>query len=146
MPRKKKVKQVTVPELQAFLTGAMEFNDDDWLPDVGQWKRIVEMIMTLKPEEKHVIVQNNSGRPLMGSDLDHTVDNPGHGNMVNDVEVQPSTLSESKAPKIDLRKPNNETMHSLADGKDENGVVSSGKKFKGPVRDDSDGLKPSEFL
>lgn len=139
MPRPKKVKQVTVPELQAFLNGAMEFNPDDWVPDAAQWKRIVGMIMNLKPEEQ-IVVQNNSVRNLPRAVERHMDSNMGD---VDPTEVNSSLTS--TAPRTDMRIANTETIHSISEGKDENGVISSGKKFKGKARDDSKGMGPSDF-
>lgn len=145
MPRKKKVKQVTVPELQAFLAGAIEFNPNNWLPDIGQWKRIVEMIMNLKPEEKHIMVQNNTGRPLPES-IERLVDDFNlDSNMGGEESGESHSNFDERAPKNDMRIENTETLHSIADVKDEDGVISSGKKFKGKARDDSKGLGASEF-
>jgi len=138
MPRKKKVKAVTVSELQAFLTGAIEFNPDDWLPDVGQWNRIVEMIMNIKPDAPTVVVRNVSGELLSEDQVgDSPLDDSG--------PVELNSSLESDAPRIDMRQNNTETLHTNVDGKDENGVVSSGKKFRTPSRDDSEGMGPSEF-
>jgi len=146
MPRKKKVKQVTVPELQAFLNGAMEFNADNWLPDGSQWKRIVEMIMNLKPEEPQVVVQNTGDRLLPKSNRETILDDSNLGDSNSNAAVTEFRSSmESSAPKTDMRTDNTEELHSIVEGKDENGVISSGKKFKTKNRDDSDGMQESEY-
>lgn len=139
MAKGKKVKKVTLSELQSYIQGAIEFNPKGWSPDKAQWDKIVTMIMQVIPDRVNAeMSQYASGGQS----------HPAYQKQDLPVMRQTSGLSlDGSTPvkeKIDLRKPMVEQIAS-PHGKDENGVVSSGKIFKGPARDDSNGLSPSEF-
>ena len=140
MPRKKKVKSVTVAELQAFLDGAMAFNDVGWVPDAKQWGRIVEMIKNIVPDTVETVVQSHTGHRAVNGQTDVNIPRVGSSLDIPKTVETPVSM----APRTDLRKVKEETIGDMS-VKDENGVVKSGKMFRGPNRDDSKGLGDSEF-
>jgi hypothetical protein len=155
MPRKKRVKKVTVTELQSYIKGAIEFNADDWCPNKTQWDKIVEMLMNLKSDDPRSGVVNGSewrGTPSGGEDTTssgaeiHRQTSETESNMYVEYAGDDFLHSDKdEGPtKLDMRKVNVETSGPI--GRDERGVVTSGKRFKGPSRDDSTGLTESEYL
>lgn len=126
----KKIKKITVSDLQSYISGAIDLNVDDWHPNKEQWEKIVDMIMNLKPDEvvtREVHVQQNPQRTT------HSAMTGGYSEPVMGGE---SNHPNTRAPKTDFRKikvENNGTYE-----KDPNtGVVRSGIKIKTPSIDTS---------
>ena len=132
----KATKQITLTDLQAYITGAIELNHKGWHPDAKQWNKIVKMIMSIEPLEQVVAqerqnireVNQTNGTPHGGSAMDFG----------NDAVPVPSGASQD-----DRRINPAEDLHTMG-GKDQNGVVSSGKHHKTPNKDVSNGDK-SQF-
>lgn len=144
MARKRRTKKVTVAELQSYIEGAIEFNEDDWCPDKKQWDKLVDMIMNIKEEEPKVVyesVNHNTTRPgypphdvggemPVESHIDSVLDENG-----NTLEYEPSRKS---PPKMDMRKI--KTSKTGPETRDPNsGAVQSGITVKTPdILEDGD--------
>jgi hypothetical protein len=64
--RKKRVKKVTIAELQSYVQGAIDLNDEDWHPDKTQWEKIVDMLMNVKvdpPKVERIVEQTPVQQP-----------------------------------------------------------------------------------
>jgi len=153
--RTKKAKEQTLSEFQSYISGVVDFMDDDWVPDVEQWKSIVEMIQTIKVDEPKVIERqvnvSRSNEPhthndeynqgdvkIAGSSLDVPLQEGAEGPKY--VEADPSI---SNAPRIDMRRVQVEDM-GTAGQRSESGAISSGKVVKGRTIDSTNGYN-SEF-
>lgn len=146
---RKKVKKVTVKELQSYIQGAIEFNDDGWCPDKSQWDKIVEMIMNIKEEKVEVrteVAAPPPPPPAMPANTNHSEYE------VRPVRAQQGSLSQTEvapapdrppAPPTDMRRLQVEKTGAVR--KDESsGVVSSGIKVKTPHVDAGDYASPFE--
>lgn len=157
-PRKKKAEKVTVPQLQSYIKGAIEFNADDWHPDKKQWDKIVEMIMNLKDEVRTVEkvvekpVPQRGGQParapsgqsprIEGSSLELASSNEG-----NATEFQPSAPRPQKEQVRATDAPSLQVQRTAVDpnDKDENGRPKSGISIKTPNVDTSEKPYDSGF-
>jgi hypothetical protein len=144
---RKKVKKVTVKELQSYIQGAIEFNEDNWCPDKAQWDKIVEMIMNIKEEKVEVRTEVAAPPPpAMPANTNH----PEHE--IRPVRAQQGSLSQTEvapapdrpsAPPTDMRRLQVEKTGAVR--KDESsGVVSSGIKVKTPHLSEGDYASPFE--
>ena len=64
--RKKKAKELTVPQLKAYIDSIFDFNGADFVPDKAQWKKIVEIIENLKEPEPIVQQMQPQYQPYPG--------------------------------------------------------------------------------
>ncbi len=128
----------TLEELQAFINGAIEFNEPDWHPDKGQWERIVVMIMNVKFPTVVVPTQQTTttSQRRLPSKIEH---DSSLG------EIGEGETLQVGSPKTDMRR---QKIEHVGGGEvnPETGAIPSGIKIKPQNRDDSKGLTPSEFL
>jgi hypothetical protein len=145
-------KQVSISELQSFIEGATAFNSDDWHPNKEQWTRIVEMIMTIKPEETVVVnnVPHVVNVPQQTPQRQFLPSTFGSGDVDGDGYAHNSSVADggfedlrSKAPRTDMRKIKAEKTG--IGGVDDNGITVSGIKVKTPNVDSSKGDYDTPF-
>jgi hypothetical protein len=151
-------KQVSISELQSFIEGATAFNSDDWHPNKEQWTRIVEMIMTIKPEETAVVsnvphvvnvpqsypTQQTPQRQFQPSTFgDGDADGGGYVHNASSVADGGFEDLRSTAPRTDMRKIKAEKTG--VGGVDDNGITVSGIKVKTPNVDSSKGDYDTPF-
>lgn len=135
--RKKRVKKITIKELQSYITGAIELNIEGWHPDKEQWEKIVDMIMHVKVESVSVQLverkEQSGGTTTRGGNM--FIEEPmldEDGNAVRSVS------------KTDMRKNTTERVASMGE-KNPAGVISSGIINKTKNIDTSNGEYKSEF-
>lgn len=137
MARKKRVKKVTLSELQSYIQGAIDLNDEEWHPDKKQWENIVEMIMNVKPEPPvEKVIQQNVAQP---SSQGHIPSNGGA--MSNNTQPNAPTPSDSTympPSKLDLRSESGYKLEKTGSPTHDaaTGVTKSGIKVKTPDIDE----------
>lgn len=130
--KKKTTQKVTVNELQSYIKGAIEFNEDDWHPDKRQWDKIVEMIMNIKQDVVEKVVEKQAStvrtqqnpKSLAASSMDG-----------GQVSGNPQ-ISEYRGPRQPVKATNAQSLEvqKIGDGGvDENGKPSSGISIKTPT-------------
>lgn len=100
MARKKRTKKVTVAELQSYIQGAIDLNDDGWHPDKNQWDNIVDMIMNVKadpPKVEKVVEQTPVQQPS------HNYQQPVATGSSMTGDPAPAQGSDRRPAKLDLR-------------------------------------------
>lgn len=152
---RKKVKKVTVSELQSYIKGAIEFNEENWHPDKKQWDKIVEMIMNIKEEPPIQVVRNSNNQTVQnaqgnqnnppaqsGSILEEAKPAEAVDQLHNDPSANPNYVP---PPKTDMRRITVEKSGDVTRDPNTN-VLSSGNKVKTPNVDTSEQDYESSFL
>ena len=139
-PRKKKVtkKIETVTEIQSYINGAIEFNEDSWHPNKKQWDNIVELIMNIVPEVAAPAPVAAAVVPVARPGV------MGQSDVTYGAEQPESNQEFSMAPKTDMRAVPSQQSSMMGD-KDAQGVISSGMTVRTPSLDTSDGPYQSQF-
>lgn len=135
--RKKRVKKITIKELQSYITGAIELNIEGWHPDKEQWEKIVDMIMHVKVES--VSVQLVERKEQSGGTTTR-----GGGIFIEEQMLDEDGNAVRSVSKTDMRKNTTERVASMGE-KNTEGVISSGIINKTKNIDTSDGEYKSEF-
>lgn len=145
--KRKRTKKVTVKELQSYIQGAIEFNDDGWFPDKSQWDKIVDMIMNIKEETVEVRTEVQAPPPpemppnVSYREHDVAPVRRASGSLADTPPVQ--EYERAPAPKTDMRKLQVEQVGTPQ--KDpQTGAVSSGIKVKTPHLSDDNYASPFE--
>lgn len=137
--RKKKVKKITIKELQSYITGAIELNIEGWHPDGEQWEKIVDMIMHVKvesPSVQQVIVER---KEQSGGTTTR-----GGGVFIEEPMLDEDGNPVRSASKTDMRSNPTERVANMGE-KNSEGVISSGIINKTKNIDTSKGEYQSDF-
>lgn len=132
MARKKAVKKVTISELQSYVQGAIDLNEDGWHPDKSQWDKIVGMLMNVKvdaPKIERVVEQAPVQQPYYPQPPQQ------QGGTVSNLTGD--TGGEKRPAPVDMRKGKGYEIKHDGTFTKEGQVLKSGIKVKTPTIDTS---------
>jgi len=142
-------KTVSVSEFKNWLTGVLDFQPEDWVPDSGQWEKILNKIMQL--DERSGVPDNRPVAPVEAAPVistPQTKQAPAARNPrpVGPMDQQPAVPLPEVKPREKHVTVQKSSSPQVIEGQDGNRVIDTGTVHKMGNIDTSDKDYTSSFV